>query len=137
METMKNNDYGPLFDNCKEEGGVITPIDPEKPWSINYGEVLRDKGIKKVDSHNEDWMERALNVSVSFVGILPCSDDFTGEDLRLMLESTAVGSPKHPNAYGALINTLVRRKIIVPTGEYRKMKDLSSHARKTPVYRAV
>ena len=96
------------------------------------GEVLRDEGIKKVAEHNESWMERATKYVEDWS---PLYDwyDFTGEDLRFMLNHK-VGLPRHPNAYGALINTLVRRKIIKPTGEYRAMRDDSSHARKTPVY---
>ncbi len=93
------------------------------------GEVLRDEGIAKVTEHNESWMELCIE---------RCSrlrDDFrgTGEDIRHYCESY-VGCAKHPNAYGALINTLLKRKIIKPTGEWRKMKDSCSHARKTPVY---
>ncbi len=96
------------------------------------GELLRDEGIAKVSEHNESWMEHAVKFVEDWS---PLHDwyDFTGEDLRFMLNQK-VGLPRHPNAYGALINTLVRRKIIKPTGEYRAMRDDSSHARKTPVY---
>jgi hypothetical protein len=98
------------------------------------GELLRDEGIAKVSEHNESWMELCVKESESY---LPPSNGhvytFTGEDLRFYL-GRKVGCPAHPNAWGALISTLVRRKIIKPTGEYRAMKDDSSHARKTPVY---
>jgi hypothetical protein len=110
------------------------PQCPDGSWTI--AQQLKEKGIKEVSEHNENWMGKALDVSSRFVGLLPLGDDFTGEDLRLMLESTEVGSPKHPNAYGALINTLIKRKIIVPTGEHRQMKDRTSHSRSTPVYKS-
>ncbi len=96
------------------------------------GEVLRDEGIAKVTEHNENWMERCLYFAGFYVfsgGV----ETFTGEDLRFYL-SGVVGCPKHPNAWGALINTLLKRKIIKPTGEWRQMRDDRSHARKTPVY---
>ncbi len=96
------------------------------------GEVLRDEGIAKVSEHNGKWMQRCLRESEPFA-VRRGSEGFTGEQLRIYLESVA-GYPNHSNAWGALINTLVRRKIIRPTGEYRAMRDDSSHARKTPVY---
>ncbi len=99
------------------------------------GELLRDEAIVKVSDNNEKWMELCLKEVERFT---MQSDEggegnFTGEDIRFWCSRT-VGCPRHPNAYGALINTLVRRKIIKPTGEWRKMRDDRSHARKTPVY---
>ncbi len=93
------------------------------------GELLRDEGIAKVSDNNEKWMRICIEKAH---GACP-NNDFTGEDLRCVL-GYLVGLPSHPNAWGALINTLVRRKIIKPTGEYRAMRDSASHARKTPVY---
>ncbi len=95
------------------------------------GEVLRDEGIAKVTKHNGKWMERALWHAEFFAQL---HQSFTGEDIRFHV-SREIGCPAHPNAWGALINTLLKRKIIKPTGEYRKMRDSCSHARKTPVYR--
>ncbi len=93
------------------------------------GEVLRDEGIAKVSDHSGKWME----LCILEVEIWRMDDTFTGEDIRHHCSYT-VGLPKHPNAFGALVNTLVRRKIIKHTGEYRAMRDSSSHARRTPVY---
>jgi hypothetical protein len=59
--------------------------------------------------------------------------EFTGEDLRIILNDESY----HPNAWGAAINALIRKGLIVKTGEYRQMKVVSSHARTTPVYRKV
>ena len=106
-EHRTDKDFGPLFS----------------------GELLRDEGISKVSDNNEKWMEQCI----AWTDALAPSDPFTGEDLRMYLIRIA-GYPTHSNAWGALINTLVRRKIIKPTGEYRAMKDDSSHARRTPVY---
>jgi hypothetical protein len=57
----------------------------------------------------------------------------TGEDIRRML-LPHVGHPASPNAWGALVNSAVRKAILKPTGHYRPMKDVRSHARKTAVY---
>ncbi len=100
------------------------------------GELLRDEGIAKVSSNNESWMAVALESAEYFVST--CDGEmrhrtFTGEDIRHHCSGSA-GCPAHSNAWGALINTLLKRKIITPTGEYRAMRDDNSHARKTPVY---
>ncbi len=98
------------------------------------GEVLRDEGISKVSDHNGKWMEVAIESAKYFVDEQHSwHKHFTGEDIRFHCLGAA-GHPAHSNAWGALVNTLVRRKIIKPTGEYRAMRDDSSHARKTPVY---
>ncbi len=109
METrhLRKEDFGPLFS----------------------GELLRDEGIAKVSEHNGKWMELCIEKAQR-----ACSGDtFTGEDIRMAL-SQIVGLPHHVNCWGALINALLKKKIIVATGEYRSMKDETSHARKTPVY---
>ncbi len=114
-EHHTDKDFGPLFS----------------------GELLRDEGIAKVSEHNESWMEWCIAEAERFhpaIGRNPVTyPTFTGEDLRFYL-GNKVGLPQHSNAWGALINTLLKRKIIKPTGEYRAMRDDSSHARKTPVY---
>ncbi len=94
---------------------------------------MRDEGIARVTEHNESWMELAIREAQSFASYSSYLDTFTGEDIRHRV-SYVIGLPGHNNAFGALINTLVRRKIIKPTGEWRKMRDDRSHARKTPVY---
>lgn len=118
MRTPQSNQHGlgPLFD-------------------LKAGKELRDEGIKQVSDHNEDWMENCYCRAFSFVnGVKP--EHFTGEDIRLHCQKHEA-EPKHPNAWGALINTLIKRKIITPTGEHRPMKDKTSHARSTPVYKAI
>ncbi len=107
-EHRTNKDFGPLFS----------------------GELLRDEAIAKVSEHNGKWLELCVS---EVEGISFYRGEFTGEDLRHHCEQT-VGLPHHSNAWGALISVLVKRRIIVPTGEYRAMRDQTSHARKTPVY---
>jgi hypothetical protein len=100
-------------------------------WNrLGAGKQRRDEGIEQVSRHNEPWIVLCQREVERFVAT---RDDFTGEDIRFHCGS-AVGLPRHPNAWGALINTLIRRKIIVATGEYRPMRDEVSHARQTPVY---
>ncbi len=110
-EHYTDKDFGPLFS----------------------GELLRDEAIAKVSNNNETWMECCLIAMQQPIWWTDGTGQFTGEDVRFYL-SREVGCPSHSNAWGALVSTLIKRKIIKPTGEWRKMKDDSSHARKTPVY---
>lgn len=96
------------------------------------GKQLRDQGIKQVSNHNESWMEKCIKYATERAA--KATRDFTGEDIRFSCE-LAIGSPNHPNGWGALTNALVKRKIIVPTGEWRKAKNETSHARNIQVYR--
>ncbi len=109
-EHRTDKDFGPLFS----------------------GELLRDEGIDQVLKHNEGWMSACIK-SAEFWVWSGGGEPFTGEDLRFYLSKT-VGCPAHVNGWGALVNALLKKKIIQATGEYRPMKDETSHARKTPVY---
>ena len=92
----------------------------------------RDRGIRDEKSVNSDWIARCLDHLVALKGTTP--EGFTGEDIRAKVIE-ACGFPSHPNAFGALTMQAVRKKIIVPTGQWVPMKDRSSHARKTPTYK--
>ena len=123
---------GPLF-AAKERIGTLRENKGDR--ELADGKDLKEKGLQLVRENNDNWMERAIKSVRQYLHYGWYGDDFTGEDIRLACE-LEVGHPKHQNAYGALINTLIKRKIIVPTGEYRPMKDKTSHARSTPVYKA-
>jgi len=125
---------GPLFDGKIVKAGSVKGKFHSNFSIKDDGIQLRDKGLAQVSEHNENWMFWALDEAEIWVEHT-LKDDFTGEDIRRWIESEGL-KPNHPNAWGALINTLIKRKIIVPTGEYRAMKDNTSHARKTPVYKA-
>lgn len=92
-------------------------------------QARRDEGIAKVLDSNGTWADTAYCAAIQ----LP-KGEYTGEDIRLAITETA-GEPSHPNAWGALVNRLVKSEVITATGEYRSMKTAKSHARKTPVYR--
>ena len=89
----------------------------------------RDEGISKVISHNEEWKA----VAEAYVRSLKAGKEITGEDIRIDLESVGV-KPDHFNAWGGFISGLVRKGILVKTGNYRQMKRPQSHARVNPVY---
>lgn len=99
------------------------------------GQRLRDQGIKQVSGHNKQWMEKAVaQFRRKPPGIFPFQETFTGEDIRFYLEACAM-VPPHPNIVGALVRTLIARKLIVKTGRYVMPKDSSSHGRMIQEYR--
>lgn len=89
----------------------------------------RDDALAKVS--RPSWLEEAV---ASFTSAAP-TGEFTGEELRTTLLAAGLTEPHHHNAWGALVMTLVRRKLIQATGAYRAMSTTRSHARKTPVYK--
>jgi hypothetical protein len=90
---------------------------------------LRDQALFQVAENSGSWMDLALQCVDCLV-----PKEYTGEDIRLIVERI-IGKPHHHNAWGAVIRTSLKRNYIVATGEYRAMKIIKSHARKTPVYR--
>ena len=92
------------------------------------GKVLKDAALKQVSDNNESWMTLARQAARD----LP-NARYTGEDIRRHV-SEVVGLPAHHNAWGALVSSLAKDRIIVRTGEHRAMVDPKSHARQTPVY---
>jgi hypothetical protein len=96
------------------------------------GKALRDSGIAQVLDRNEGWLESCVKEAQRFVSTHG-NGEFTGEDIRYHCRML-VGHPHHHNAWGGLINILVKRKIIRPTGRWKPMRDPGSHARRTPIY---
>jgi len=95
-------------------------------FDLARGRRARDEGMAKVQ--DETLTEYADRMLEAFVGYR-----WTGEDVRAYIEGMGY-SPGHPNAWGAVINALVRRGRLEKTGEYRQMRRVSSHARVNPVY---
>lgn len=94
----------------------------------------RDIGVRQVSLNHPCFMSDAL-AYLKTRGVLNRYEEFTGEDIREWLVSAHVIQPQHANAWGALILTAVRRKIIVGTDRYVPMKLKTSRARKNQVYR--
>jgi hypothetical protein len=114
-----------LFSPKKEK-----PIDKPAP---NAREA-RDAAITQVSNNNEAWMDQCLKSMPRIRASLPM--EFTGEDVRKAFEKEG-RFPEHPNAWGALMNTASKRRIIEKTGNYTQMKMEQSHARETALWRFV
>lgn len=59
---------------------------------------------------------------------------YTGEDIRRLCAKKGI-APHHHNAWGALIRWGVEKSILIETGKYEQMRDVKSHARRTPLYK--
>ena len=93
----------------------------------------RDEGITRVADHNQNFMILAFD-EILRLRSEHDGEVFVGEDLRAALIEKGI-VPSKPHAWGALINQLIKRNLIVPTGIYLPMRDVKSHARKTSQYR--
>jgi hypothetical protein len=92
------------------------------------GRKRRDEALVNVAANAETFMSKALKELVRFE-----RGTYTGEDIRRQLELWGI-RPHHHNAWGALVATAVRSRILWPTGRLAAMTDPRSHARKTLVY---
>jgi hypothetical protein len=105
------------------------------------GQQARDAVLASVERSNQDWFNLAYLQLEQFARH-GCPDyantehGLTGEEIVAMLKPHC-GKPHHSNAIGALICKAVRRGLLVHTGQYRKMKNVGSHARRTPVYQLI
>ena len=100
-----------------------TVIDPKK------SEEARDEALRQVT--RKPFTDEVEPVVFGLSG-----QELTGEDIRVVCEERGV-VPHHSNAWGGVIGALQKRGLLVRTGEYRRMGDVRSHARETPVYLVV
>ena len=94
---------------------------------LRNGEADRDAALIRVAKNSEDFFPRALAM-IQSLG----SWKGTGEDLRILISQEV--TPHSPNAWGSLVRTALRRGMIEPTGERRRMMVRDSHGRSTDVY---
>ena len=92
--------------------------------------AARDIALSTVAEHSGTFIDEALAI----IQKLPDTWTGTGEDVRHICQAQGV-TPHHPNANGALINTAVKRGLLIPTDRFVQMREKSSHARVTRVYR--
>jgi hypothetical protein len=100
---------------------------------LAYAEAARDRALAQVEQSNEGWFQLAI-LQIEQLGKRESQPEVTGEDIRRIIEPM-IGKPSHSNAWGAVIATAMRRKLIFDTGRMGRMVSLASHARKTTIYR--
>ena len=99
-------------------------------YDLFESRAARDAAITLGAGHNLRWIDHALVAG----NALPVGWIGTGEDIRRVVDAVVQPGPKHHNAWGALISTLIKRRVLIKTGVYVNMKQKSSHARSTPQY---
>ena len=90
----------------------------------------RDSELEDVASRHTGWIALANDAFAR----LPADWNGIGEDLRFALTERGVPSPKSPQVWGVFIGTLVKRGLLVATGERRPMRAPGSNGRKSDVY---
>lgn len=96
----------------------------------NEAKRRRDEGIARVLSRNASWAD---NLGAWIIG-LPHGWTGTGEEIRRIYRDCGGQLPTHHNAWGGVINGMVRRGILVKTGKRKHMVTSKSHSRSTDVY---
>lgn len=100
---------------------------------MNEAQHLADHGMNLALAHSpEDFADNV----VQFVLRLPKGTLCTGESIRLACHEVGI-SPRHHNAWGAVISRCVRAGLLEETGRFPRMQSRSSHARRNPEYRRV
>jgi hypothetical protein len=69
------------------------------------------------------------------INAIPYRYEFTGEDVRLWMESVGFAPPLHHNTWGMLIKQALARDLIVYTGMRQRMHGPRAHGRSTDIYR--
>lgn len=104
---------------------------------FDLGRRLRDKGMRQVEENAVPWRDHCKNALNDWFAAAPSGALFTGEDLRLKLQSSGLGEPHHPNAWSAVVGGKVRQWLksgaIVEAG-LEHSKDPKAHARRVMSY---
>lgn len=97
-------------------------------------ERRRDAGMAIAQANCPDWFNLALLQIEQLRARRALGADFTFEDIVMAL-TPSIGAPPSKAIPGAVCMQAVRRKLIEPTGEYRKARGLQKNAHKNCVYR--
>lgn len=102
------------------------------PEQLTFDDALakREAVLAEVEKNNAGWLKLAADA----MRRMEAGTEGIGEDFRFLLKDHGVPDPVHPNAFGALINTMKRRGVLVETGEYRPMRGAKANGRRSPVY---
>ena len=129
---MNDSRHPDLFDQ---------PPERAKLYDLKKGRQARDEGEESVREHSaEDWKNRYHEVVERWFLSLPVSGHFSGEDLRRAALADGLWEPHHPNAWGGVSSSVVRRWMRggrIVTDGMTQATLLASHARRYPRYRKI
>lgn len=111
--------------------GMGRQIGAKGPRDVAAAREQRELGMERAVQRDPTLVDRVRAVvrATHHAG-----DEVTGEDVRLQCVAAGVDA-EHPNAWGAVVNALVRSGQLEDTGRMKHMETERSHARRTPIYR--
>lgn len=103
---------------------------PDAQLDLFKARRARDAGMARVAAKNDSWLERAIDLASRVVQ----EGETTGELIRLRLLRSGLAAPSNPNAWGALVRTMVARGFLIDSGRSTHATDVKSHACRVPVW---
>lgn len=100
-------------------------------FRLNFGEKERDKGIKKVASHNAEWL---MDMRAEAVRVARANGVVTNDDLRRYANKTGK-QPRHSGAWGAIFRGSPEPGWHWVVVGYRASYKETNHARRIAVWR--
>lgn len=102
------------------------------------GDLLKELGIARVRAAESDGWKMLFRIhAAQFFRHLKTSETFTGGTLRSYCESAGLGQPHHPNAWSAMIRSVLadelRAERITRYGTEKSDRP-AAHSRECPVY---
>lgn len=88
---------------------------------INAALAILDAPVRKT------WIKKAYTIILTLENWTG-----TGEDLRHLVVNQ-IGEPPNMNTWGGVIRGCLKYRFLANIGEWRPMRDASSHCRSTPV----
>lgn len=80
-----------------------------------------------------DWKVESKKLLVTFAKVLPRRLTINADVIRKGIENK-IGSPKHHNSWGGLINWAKAKGILISTGRYSTSTLESNNGHKNPTY---
>ena len=87
----------------------------------------RDAGLTLAAENAGDFITRAVAVIASMTG------EVQGENIRAECIARGV-EPQSHKAWGALVQSAIKRGLLKPTGRYEKTKSVKTHCHPTQIY---
>jgi hypothetical protein len=88
----------------------------------------RDRGLAIVERNNALWREHAMEA----IAALPDGTEGVFEHFRIQVTPN-VGHPGHPNAWGGVARSLIRKGVLAHTGRRGFMQTEASHGRESDI----
>jgi hypothetical protein len=104
-------------------------------YHLGASRAARDEAMARVLANSGKWAARAQELLSRLCAHGRPEDRFIGEDLRRVMSPEIGEPPNHPNAWSAMCGTAVKHEVIIAVGRHGPMTKISSHGRKTMIYR--